>query len=237
MSINDSSIYDVLDFEEDNNDDESHCCDCSTLSDRAGQTNWNLKEIMIKSLFILIFVFLVIVSCLYYLLDLERSWSYVSFPLDLRLPKHCPPVQPHPSLPDCPIPPPGLLGRSNLNLTDLSWEEVEQELSATELQCGGQFSPSCNASQRGQVTVRERLIIVMSAVAIIIPYRDRESHLRVLLRHLHPILMRQNIFYRIFLTSQDDDLKFNRAMLFNVGYNEAMKLAQWDCLGQPHYHY
>ena len=80
------------------------------------------------------------------------------------------------------------------------------------------------------------LIIVISAVAIIIPYRDRESHLRVLLRHLHPILMRQNIFYRIFLTSQDDDLKFNRAMLFNVGYNEAMKLAQWDCLGQPHSH-
>ena len=44
MSINDSSVYDVIDFEEDINNDESHCCDCSTLSDRGGQTNWNLKR-------------------------------------------------------------------------------------------------------------------------------------------------------------------------------------------------
>ena len=37
---------------------------------------------------------------------------------------------------------------------------------------------------------------------------------------------------RIFVISQDDDLVFNRAMLFNVGYMEAMKVSDWDCLGQ-----
>ena len=34
-------------------------------------------------------------------------------------------------------------------------------------------------------------------IAVIVPYRDRESHLRVLLRNLHPILMRQQLDYFI----------------------------------------
>ena len=34
------------------------------------------------------------------------------------------------------------------------------------------------------------------------------------------------------MISQEDDLVFNRAMLFNVGYMEAMKVSDWDCLGQ-----
>ena len=42
-----------------------------------------------------------------------------------------------------------------------------------------------------------------------------------------------SIFYRIFVISQEDDLTFNRAMLFNVGYKEAMQVSHWDCLGQP----
>ena len=90
----------------------------------------------------------------------------------------------------------------------------------------------------------------MKLVAIIVPYRDRDSHLRIFLRHIHPILMRQNIlyrfkldiicfstsfiiFYRILVISQDDNEVFNRAMLFNVGYREAVNLtdSEWDCLG------
>ena len=34
------------------------------------------------------------------------------------------------------------------------------------------------------------------------------------------------------MISQEDDLVFNRAMLFNVGYMEAMQVSDWDCLGQ-----
>ena len=39
--------------------------------------------------------------------------------------------------------------------------------------------------------------------------------------------------YRIFVISQDDNEVFNRAMLFNVGYSEAVNLSdsEWDCLG------
>lgn len=40
-------------------------------------------------------------------------------------------------------------------------------------------------------------------IAIIVPYRDRDEHLRLLLRHLHPILMRQNqIEYQFFVVEQ-----------------------------------
>ena len=39
-------------------------------------------------------------------------------------------------------------------------------------------------------------LIYIFLVAIILPYRNRESHMRVFLRHIHPILMRQDILYR-----------------------------------------
>ena len=91
-------------------------------------------------------------------------------------------------------------------------------------------------------------------MAILIPFRDRESHLRIFLFNFHPFLIRQNLeyrwvffsgeycespeifmihqkYFRIFVIHQKDNETFNRAMLLNVGYMEAMKLSDWDCLG------
>lgn len=39
-------------------------------------------------------------------------------------------------------------------------------------------------------------------VAIIIPYRDRKQHLHILLSHLHGLLQRQLLFYKIFVIEQ-----------------------------------
>ena len=39
-------------------------------------------------------------------------------------------------------------------------------------------------------------------VLIITPYRDREEHLSMLLSHLHPILQRQMVEYRIVVVEQ-----------------------------------
>ena len=39
-------------------------------------------------------------------------------------------------------------------------------------------------------------------VAVIIPYRDREHHLIILLAHLHPMLQRQQLHYTIFVVEQ-----------------------------------
>lgn len=39
-------------------------------------------------------------------------------------------------------------------------------------------------------------------VVVILPYRDREMHLAILLSHLHPILQRQQLDYRIVVVEQ-----------------------------------
>lgn len=39
-------------------------------------------------------------------------------------------------------------------------------------------------------------------VAIIVPYRDREEHLGIFLKHMHPVLQRQQLDYRIFVVEQ-----------------------------------
>lgn len=39
-------------------------------------------------------------------------------------------------------------------------------------------------------------------IAVIIPYRDRESHLAVMMNNLHDFLQRQNAHYRIFVVEQ-----------------------------------
>jgi len=39
-------------------------------------------------------------------------------------------------------------------------------------------------------------------VAVIVPYRDRRHHLNILLSHLHPMLQRQQLDYRIYVVEQ-----------------------------------
>ena len=64
----------------------------------------------------------------------------------------------------------------------------EMELEHTELQSGGAWSPpDCRARHK---------------VAIIVPFRDRETHLRIFLSIMHPMLQRQRLNYRIFVVEQ-----------------------------------
>jgi beta-1,4-galactosyltransferase 1 len=57
-----------------------------------------------------------------------------------------------------------------------------------DLQPGGQWQPrNCTARDR---------------VAIVVPYRNRQHHLYILLRNLHPMLQRQQIDYGIFVIEQ-----------------------------------
>ncbi|KAK2179510.1 hypothetical protein NP493_484g03000 [Ridgeia piscesae] len=114
---------------------------------------------------------------------------------------------------NCPYLPPKLVGRLYINETAPSWEELERN--HRELQPGGRFSPpNCKALHR---------------VAIIIPYRDRESHLRVFFNHMHPLLQRQQLDYGIFVIEEAPGIKFNRAMLMNIGFVEASKLYNYQC--------
>ncbi|XP_064646117.1 beta-1,4-galactosyltransferase 4-like [Lineus longissimus] len=66
-------------------------------------------------------------------------------------------------------------------------------------------------------------------VAIIIPYRNRWHHLKLLLKRLHPMLERQHIDYRIFVIEQSGTNSFNRGMLMNIGYAEAFPYGSFNC--------
>ncbi|CAK8675731.1 beta-1,4-galactosyltransferase 2-like [Clavelina lepadiformis] len=65
-------------------------------------------------------------------------------------------------------------------------------------------------------------------VAIVIPYRNRATHLLYFLQYMHPALQRQELEYRIYIINQVGD-KFNRAKLFNVGYMETLVDLNYDC--------
>ncbi|KOX80037.1 Beta-1,4-N-acetylgalactosaminyltransferase bre-4 [Melipona quadrifasciata] len=116
-------------------------------------------------------------------------------------------------IPRCPLIPPNLVGP--LAVIKSPPELPAMEKTFTEVKPGGKGCPTdCVARHR---------------VAIIIPFRDRPKHLQALLYNLHPMLLRQQIDYQIFVVEQKGSDAFNRAMLMNVGYVEALKERPFDC--------
>ncbi|XP_060606418.1 uncharacterized protein LOC132758734 isoform X2 [Ruditapes philippinarum] len=113
----------------------------------------------------------------------------------------------------CPIIPPKLQGHVKVNAQVAAWAYIEQENSM--LKRGGRYKPpDCIARNR---------------VAVIIPYRDREIHLKIFLRNMHPFLQRQQLDYGIFVVEMEKNIRFNRALLMNVGFVEAMKQYDYQC--------
>ncbi|KAF6326966.1 beta-1,4-galactosyltransferase 1 [Rhinolophus ferrumequinum] len=66
-------------------------------------------------------------------------------------------------------------------------------------------------------------------VAIIIPFRNRQEHLKYWLYYLHPILQRQQLDYGVYVINQAGDSMFNRAKLLNIGFREALKDYDYNC--------
>ncbi|XP_057703580.1 beta-1,4-galactosyltransferase 3-like [Corythoichthys intestinalis] len=95
-----------------------------------------------------------------------------------------------------------------------SLEEIQNK--SAPLSPGGLYSPpDCRAQHRS---------------AIVIPYRNRSSHLHTLLDHLHPILQRQQIQYRIYVVEQWGQGTFNKGRLLNAGVQEALRDDNWTCI-------
>lgn len=67
------------------------------------------------------------------------------------------------------------------------------------------------------------------STAIIVSYRNREEHLNQFTTYMHNFLRKQKIHYRIFIIEQLDTKPFNRAKLFNIGADIALKLG-FPCL-------
>ncbi|XP_069182646.1 beta-1,4-galactosyltransferase 4-like [Procambarus clarkii] len=67
------------------------------------------------------------------------------------------------------------------------------------------------------------------SLAVIVPYRNRETQIGAFLNHMHPFLQRQQLNYSIYFVEQEGAAPFNRASLLNVGFKEARKEGPWDC--------
>ena len=108
----------------------------------------------------------------------------------------------------CPMIPPSLHGRFPVQVNDVPNMEDMMEM-FPQLEPGGRWHPSqCQARHK---------------VAVIVPYRDREPHLRAFLFNIHKFLQKQQIEYGIYIVEQAGNQPFNRAMLMNVGAAEAVK--------------
>uniref|UniRef100_A0A8C4QCS4 Beta-1,4-galactosyltransferase n=1 Tax=Eptatretus burgeri TaxID=7764 RepID=A0A8C4QCS4_EPTBU len=113
----------------------------------------------------------------------------------------------------CPEKPSSLVGPVTVKFVkSVKLEEVQAE--NPNVQLGGHYSPPCVAKDH---------------VALIVPFRHREEHLRQLLHYLHPFLQKQQIDYTIYIVNQFGEKTFNRAKLMNVGYVEALKDFPYDC--------
>ncbi|XP_032407935.1 beta-1,4-galactosyltransferase 2-like [Xiphophorus hellerii] len=124
-------------------------------------------------------------------------------------------AQPAPPLDPCPDSPPSLVGPLLVEFkTNRSLQWVRNQLGSV-LQQGGRYKPpDCTARQK---------------VAVIIPFRNRYEHLTHWLYYLHPVLMRQQLDYGVYVINQDGDGAFNRAKLMNIGFVEALKEYDYDC--------
>ncbi|CAJ0588825.1 unnamed protein product [Cylicocyclus nassatus] len=102
----------------------------------------------------------------------------------------------------------------DLSMEQLSMQELENKFKYLEL--GGHYIPKhCSGAHR---------------VAIIIPYRNRPMHLPILLNNFHPFLTEQELDYSIFVVEQISNQTFNRGKLLNIGFVEAMKIYDWQCV-------
>uniref|UniRef100_A0A3B5LCL8 Beta-1,4-galactosyltransferase n=1 Tax=Xiphophorus couchianus TaxID=32473 RepID=A0A3B5LCL8_9TELE len=125
------------------------------------------------------------------------------------------PRSPNKTLDLCPEMPPRLEGPLKVEFnTKRTLESVKAEASYS-LQMGGRYKPSDCISRH--------------KVAVIIPFRNRHEHLVHWLYYMHPILIRQQLDYGVYILNQDGEGIFNRAKLMNVGFVEAQKEYDYDC--------
>ncbi|XP_041960755.1 beta-1,4-galactosyltransferase 1-like [Alosa sapidissima] len=161
---------------------------------------------------------------LLYILYCEETWSILPFLNSTRVPGnssttsetviHRAIVSTEKNLEICPETPPHLVGPMNINFTHPIQLEIMQKDNSEVVEGGRWWPRDCIARQK---------------VAVIIPFRHREFHLKYWLHYLHPILQRQQLDYGIYVINQYGETTFNRGKLMNVGYAEARKQYDYGC--------
>ncbi|XP_065071224.1 beta-1,4-N-acetylgalactosaminyltransferase bre-4-like [Rhopilema esculentum] len=114
----------------------------------------------------------------------------------------------------CPKVPPNLLGPISVAFNG---DDVLSNLSSLyggTVRFGGWWKPNC---------------IARKTVAVLIPFRKRAEQLKVFLNHMHPILQRQLLSYRIFVVEQAGNTSFNKGAIYNIGFNISMQFGDFQC--------
>jgi hypothetical protein len=78
--------------------------------------------------------------------------------------------------------------------------------------------------------VAHELTFSSGRLTVVIPFRDREAHLRELLPVLVPKLREQGIEHRILVVEQEEGKPFNRGKLINVGIQHAADHTDYYCI-------
>jgi hypothetical protein len=117
---------------------------------------------------------------------------------------------------ECPYQTDLLGGDISINANESPDWSVVNSLIGPEVSSGGCYTPpDCYPRQR---------------VAIIIPYKNREQHLKSILATLHPMLQRQRSSYCIFVSEQEDEGRFNKGAVMNAAFREVTKSGSFDCI-------
>ena len=66
--------------------------------------------------------------------------------------------------------------------------------------------------------------MALEKLGIIVPYRNRYTHLNKFIKHITEYLQNKDINYKVIIVEQDDAKLFNRGMLLNIGYHYAKKM-------------
>ena len=79
----------------------------------------------------------------------------------------------------------------------------------------------------------------MKRLAIVVPYRAREAHLKIFVPALRTYFTRdkldREIPYRVVIVEQADDLPFNRGALKNIGFKLSFADADYVCFHDVDY--
>ena len=100
-------------------------------------------------------------------------------------------------------------------MTQIDHKLLESIAAKYDISRGGRHEPrECRSRQK---------------VAIVVPYRNRSTHLSLFVQHMHRFLSLQSLDYTIFIVEQIDTKAFNRGKLFNIGFSEANRLESFCC--------
>ena len=69
----------------------------------------------------------------------------------------------------------------------------------------------------------------MKKLGIVVPYRDREEHLKEFIPHMKNFLEVAQIPHKIIVVEQADEKSFNRAKLMNIGYDVLKDQCDYFC--------